>query len=217
MSAVAGSDPGALANPPGLERGVAGDAGAVQRRTERQLAGQTGTWPQQGAADPHPVPTGAAGAVNQAVNVTVNNTIAAPPVQFVAGKHGHGLFARFLWFVFIGWWLSALFIVAGYVFAATLILLPVGIWFLHRVPQAQTLRSRSRAFTQEFRNGVWVVTEGTRQQFPLWARALYLPVGLVLGLAWLALAWIVSLPVVTLPLSIWMIDRAPTVITLQQH
>lgn len=106
----------------------------------------------------------------------------------------------------------------GYVLAATIVLLPLGIWFLHRVPQTQTLRDRSRAFTQEFRDGVWVVTEGTSQQIALWKRALYtFPLGLLLGLVWLFLAWLVSLPIITLPLSIWMIDRAPTVITLQRH
>lgn len=170
------------------------------------------------AAQAEVAPVGMATGQNQAVNVTVNNTLSTPPIQFVAGKTSHGLFARLLWFVFIGWWLSAIVIAIGYLFTATLVLLPVGIWLLHRVPQAQTLKDRTREFRQEFKDGVWVVTEGTRQQFPLWQRAIYtLFVGLWAGLLWLGLAWVVSLPLVTLPLSVWMIDRTPAVITLQKH
>lgn len=163
-------------------------------------------------------PAGMATGQSQAVNVTVNNAVTAPPIQFIAGKTGHGLFARLLWFVFIGWWLSGLVIFAGYLFCATLVLMPVGLWFLHRVPQAQTLKDRTREFRQEFKDGVWVVTEGTRQQLPIWQRAIYtLFVGLWVGLVWLGLAWAVSLFIVTLPLSVWMIDRTPAVITLQKH
>lgn len=196
---------------------------ALRRDAEDRLAERDGQvpadatagWP---AASVQAAPAGMASGQNQAVNVTVNNTMTAPPVQFVMGKTGHGLFARLLWFVFIGWWLSGLVIAVGYLFCATLILLPVGIWFLHRVPQAQTLKDRTREFQQEFKDGVWTVTEGTRQQHPLWLRAIYtLFVGLWVGLVWLGLAWLVSLPIITLPLSIWMIDRTPAVITLQKH
>jgi hypothetical protein len=45
---------------------------------------------------------------------------------------------------------------------------------------------------------------------------MYLPLGLVLGLVWLTVAWVLSLLIITLPLSVWMINRAPTVITLEQ-
>jgi uncharacterized membrane protein YccF (DUF307 family) len=138
--------------------------------------------------------------------------------MFVAGKTGHGLVTRVLWFIFVGWWLSALFITIGYVLSATLILMPLGIWFLNRVPKAQTLRERSREFTQQFKDGMWVVTEGTKGQFSFLARAVYTVfVGLWVGAVWLSLAWLISLPIVTLPLSIWMIDRAPAVITLQKN
>jgi hypothetical protein len=45
----------------------------------------------------------------------------------------------------------------------------------------------------------------------------YFPVGLVAGFFWLVTAWVISLTIVLLPVSIWMIDRSPAVITLQKH
>jgi len=151
----------------------------------------------------------------QQTNVQVN--VGMPSIQFHAAKQGHSLIVRALWFVFVGWWLSAFFITAGYLLAATVILLPVGLWFLNRVPQAQTLRARSREFTTEFRDNAIVFTERNRQQVAWYLRLFYLPVGLVLGLVWLTLAWLVSITVIGLPVSIMMIDRAPAVITLQRH
>ena len=124
---------------------------------------------------------------------------------------------RALWFVFVGWWLSAVFIVLGYVFMVLLITAPLGFWFLNRVPQAQTLRLRSHDLIITEREGATYVTEMTQSQHPWYLRLLYLPVGLVLGLVWLWLAWLISLPVITLPVSVYMIDRAPGIITLQRH
>ena len=148
---------------------------------------------------------------------SVNVNVAMPTIQFNAARHGHGFFVRALWFLAVGWWLSGLMIVAGYVSVATLVLLPVGLWFLNRVPQAQTLRERSREFTSEFRDGAIVFTEGTIKQVAWYWRLLYLPLGLVLGAVWLVAAWILGVLLITLPLSIWMIDRATGVITLQRH
>lgn len=164
----------------------------------------------------HPAPAPANYVSNQQqTNVQVN--VGMPSIQFNAAKQGHSFVVRALWFVFIGWWLSAFFITAGYLFTLSIVLFPVGLWFLNRVPQAQTLRARTREFTTEFRDNAIVFTEGNKKQIAWYLRLLYLPVGLALGFVWLTLAWVVSLTIIGLPVSIMMIDRAPTVITLQQH
>ena len=147
----------------------------------------------------------------------VNVNVGMPVIQFHAAKQGHGFLVRAFWFVCVGWWLSAVTILAGYALVATVILLPLGLWFLHRVPQAQTLRSRTREFKTEVRDGAIVFTEGAIGQVAWYWRLLYLPVGLVLGALWLVAAWFLGVLVITLPLSIWMVDRAPSVITLQRH
>lgn len=151
----------------------------------------------------------------QQTNVQVN--VGMPSIQFNAAKQGHSLFVRALWFLAIGWWLSGLFIAIGYILVASVFLLPLGLWFLNRIPQAQTLRARTRAFTTEFRDNAIVFTEGNRKQVAWYLRLLYLPVGLILGVIWLTLSWLVSLTIIGLPVSIMMVDRAPAVITLQRH
>jgi hypothetical protein len=153
--------------------------------------------------------------VHQTTNVNVN--VGMPSIHFNAVKAGPSFFVRALWFLAIGWWLSAFFIVAGYVVVASIILLPMGLWMLNRIPQAQTLRPRTREFTTQFRDNAIVFTEGRKQQTAWYLRLLYLPAGLVLGAVWLVAAWLLGLTVTGLPLSIMMVDRAPTVITLQQN
>lgn len=95
------------------------------------------------------------------VNVNVNVHAGMPTIQFHAAKHGPGFMARALWFLCIGWWLSFFVILAGYALVATILFLPLGLWCLHRVPQAQTLRVRTREFTTTSRDGALVITEGT--------------------------------------------------------
>ncbi len=153
--------------------------------------------------------------VHQTTNVNVN--VGMPSIHFNAVKAGPSFFVRALWFLVIGWWLSAFFIVAGYVLVASIILLPMGLWMLNRIPQAQTLRPRTREFTTQFRDNAIVFTEGRKQQTAWCLRLLYLPAGLVLGAVWLVAAWLLGLAVSGLPLSIMVVDRAPTVITLQQN
>ena len=191
--------------------------------------GLPATAPQQGALSPapasvpqpyaspqqpYPVPSFNPTMVQQ---TAVNVNVGMPNVHFHAAKQGHGFVVRALWFLGIGWWLSALAIIGGYLLVASLIFLPAGLWLLHRVPQAQTLRVRTREFTTGFHDGAMHITEGTVRQVAWYKRLLYLPVGLTAGLVWLTAAWGLGILVLTLPLSIWMVDRAPGVITLQRH
>jgi uncharacterized membrane protein YccF (DUF307 family) len=47
---------------------------------------------------------------------------------------------RALWFLLVGWWLSGFVIVLGYLLCLTVILIPVGVMVLNRIPEAMTLR-----------------------------------------------------------------------------
>jgi len=156
------------------------------------------------------------------VNVVQNQTTtqnAGVPVApvFVMQPRKHSFLVRAMWFAFVGWWLSAFFIVLGYFFVGTIILAPFGFWFLNRVPQAQTLRARNSDFAVTTRDGISFITETRTKQHPWYLRLLYLPIGLFLGAIWLTVAWFFGVLIITLPLSIWMIDRSPAVITLERN
>ena len=47
---------------------------------------------------------------------------------------------RAVWFVLVGWWLAAFCILLGYLLCITILLLPVGLMILNRIPEAMTLR-----------------------------------------------------------------------------
>lgn len=156
------------------------------------------------------------------VNVVQNQTATqnagtsvAP--AFVMQPRKHSFLVRAVWYIFVGWWLSALFIVLGYFFIASILLAPIGFWFLNRVPQAQTLRTRNSDFTVTAKDGISFITETHTKQHAWYLRLLYLPIGLFLGAIWLSVAWLLGVLILTLPLSIWMIDRSPAVITLEKN
>lgn len=50
------------------------------------------------------------------------------------------LVLRILWFFVVGWWLGLLCFKVGYLLCLTIVLLPLGVWLLHRVPVLMTLR-----------------------------------------------------------------------------
>jgi uncharacterized membrane protein YccF (DUF307 family) len=47
---------------------------------------------------------------------------------------------RAIYFLLIGWWFSFLWLMAAWLTTATLILLPLGIWMMNRVPAVTTLQ-----------------------------------------------------------------------------
>ena len=153
---------------------------------------------------------------NQTATQNVGQGAGTAPV-FIMQPRKQSFLVRAFWFVFVGWWMSALFILLGYFFVATIILAPIGFWFLNRVPQAQTLRTRNSDFTVTAKDGISFITETNTRQHPWYLRLIYLPVGLILGAVWLTAAWVFGILILTLPLSIWMIDRSPAVITLEKN
>jgi uncharacterized membrane protein YccF (DUF307 family) len=160
------------------------------------------------AAPPTPVAT--------TLTTTVNVT--APSVVVMQEKHGPGFGTRALWYLFVGWWLTQLALLAGYLAGLTLVGLPLAFWIFNRTGTLLTLRPRSQTTTVEQQGSVIVVRNTGIEQHPLWARALYFVlVGWWLALLWMELAWLLSLTMIGIPLSIMMLNRLPAVYTLQRN
>lgn len=50
---------------------------------------------------------------------------------------------RAVWFFLVGWWLGLVCFKVGYLLCLTIVGIPAGVWFLHRVPLALTLKQRA--------------------------------------------------------------------------
>ena len=103
--------------------------------------------------------------------------------------HKHSFVVRALWFLCIGWWLSAVTILAGSVLAATFFGLPLAFMVFNKLPQVTTLRTRTLNWTATTENGVTVFRREHHEQYNILLRAVYFYVfGLWAGLVWLGLA-----------------------------
>jgi uncharacterized membrane protein YccF (DUF307 family) len=151
-------------------------------------------------------------------HVNVTNNVAMPSIHMSVQARQQPFLLRAIWFLFVGWWLSAIFITVGFALLVLVITIPFGLYILHRVPQAQTLRQRTASFKTEYREGAIHFTEGNQPQYRWYARAVYfLFIGWWFTAVWLYAAWFIGLLVITMPLSVWMIDRTPAVLTLQRR
>src|SRR5690348_17281466 len=76
--------------------------------------------------------------------VVVQNIYQAPsvaaPMMVDAKNSGPGLLARALRFIFVGWWLGYVWALVGYALCFTLVLMPLGVMMLNRLPTVLTLR-----------------------------------------------------------------------------
>ena len=135
-----------------------------------------------------------------------------PPV--VVRVKMHGLLARALYFIFIGWWFGLFWALLSWLVYATVIGAPLGAKMLNRVPGAVSLKARAK--------GIRVFTDATgytimpvrRRQYAWWVRVLYYPFGLVLSLLLILLAWLMCAFLVTLPLGIILFNKVPAVASL---
>jgi uncharacterized membrane protein YccF (DUF307 family) len=138
----------------------------------------------------------------------------------VRAKQGPGMLARALWFIFIGWWLTAIVSVVAWMCLATIILLPLGIWMVNRVPTVLTLRPRTV--------DAWVWIDPAGNLFHVGAAPIAQPSWVVRGIWFIFVGWWLSavvmavgyflvLLVITLPLGLMLYNRVPFAASLYRY
>ena len=162
-------------------------------------------------------------------NVTVNvNQPPTPNPQVIMNmkQSGPSLLVRFIWFLFIGWWLSGFAILFGWLFTVLIITLPLGLYIINRLPQITTLRASSQTVqTRIDEHGNTVVETVDIPQRPfIWRMIYFLLVGWWFSAIWLVLAWLISLVSTIIfiliplgwPLVFFMYSKAAAITTLRR-
>lgn len=130
---------------------------------------------------------------------------------------GPGCLVRGLYFIFVGSWLGAIWMVVAWVLNVTIIGLPFGLAMLNRLPQIMTLHPVRTQATVTVQNGTTYVNQVPLHQRLFLGRALYfLLIGWWFSLLWLIIAWLIAGVTLGLglPVAFWMFDRVPEVTTL---
>ena len=140
-----------------------------------------------------------------------------PPAPLVAiHVREHGLFVRALYFLFIGWWFGLFWALLSWFMYATIIGAPLGAVMMNKVPGAISLKSKQKDIRVVTTEDGYTVSRVGKQQFPLWARILYYPVGLVLSLVMIILGWLLFIFLITAPLGVMVFNAVPAVTSLHR-
>lgn len=134
-------------------------------------------------------------------------------------KSGPNLLVRFVWWLFIGSWLSGITIAIAWLSLVLIVTIPLGIWLINRLPTVLTLRPRTRVWSlgQDAAGNV-VVTERGRPQRAWWIRGIwFLLVGWWASGVWMVIAWLLSLTIIGLPLAMLMFNRTPFIASLYHY
>lgn len=173
---------------------------------------------------PQPVPvaaTVAGGATTLPINLTVTVSgihTPAPAQVRVQQPDEPTLLVRALYFLFIGWWFSLVWLTIAWAFNATIIGLPVGLAMLNALPRVITLRPSSVHLHLLSVQGNTVAVRGNVPQESLALRAIYFVlVGWWLSLLWSFAAWGLCVSIYGMPLAFWMFDQIPTITTLKRY
>ena len=122
---------------------------------------------------------------------------------------------RAVWFLLLGWHLSAYWIAIAWLLNVSIIGLPVGVWMLNRVPQILTLKADSGSYVLDKTGGVGRYMAG--RQHPLLLRAAYFVIfGWWISLVWASIGYLLSLTIIFLPVGVLMLNRLPFVTTLRR-
>jgi len=116
----------------------------------------------------------------------------------------HSLVVRIAWFFLVGWWLTLLAINVAWALNVTVVLLPIGVKIINRVPYLLTLKRRDTGIRA---NGV--------AQTSLLVRAIYFVlIGWWASFIWANVAWALCVTVIGIPIGIWMFNKLPYVTSL---
>ena len=121
------------------------------------------------------------------------------------------MFARFVYFIAIGWWLGLLVSAAGYFLCATVIGLPFGTMLINRLPSLVYLREPGEPCPHGSHRHL-------NEELPFLLRVLwFFVIGWGLGFMFITAGYLLALTIIGIPLGIYVLNRVPLVMTLSRY
>lgn len=121
------------------------------------------------------------------------------------------IIVRAIWFILIGWEITAVWLLVAWILNVTVVFLPVGLKMISLTPKILTLKDIQKA--KEMRDGEIRSVDSEQRSISL--RAIYFVlVGWWLSLIWMVVGYLLCLTIIGLPFGIWMLNRLPEVTTL---
>jgi len=122
------------------------------------------------------------------------------------------MFARFVYFAFVGWWLGLLASIAGMLLCSSIIGLPFGTMLLNRLPSIVFMREPGEACPSGYDH------RHLADELPLLLRVLWFFVlGWTLGALFITFGYLLAFTIVGIPLGIYLLNRVPMVMTLSRY
>ena len=118
---------------------------------------------------------------------------------------------RALWFILLGWELTALWLAIAWILNVSVIFLPIGLKMISLTPKVLTLKDIHRK--QQIVDGNLTYTK-TNQTNILFRGLYFLFVGWWASLLWMSIGYLLCITLIGLPFGIWMLNRLPEVTTL---
>lgn len=133
-------------------------------------------------------------------------------------KTGPHILVRIVWYLVVGWWLTAIAMALAWLVALTVIGLPLAFWLINRIPTTLTLRPRREQYLMVTgAGGITRMQRVATHQTALPIRFLYfLLIGWWASLIWMIVSYILMLTVLGIPLGMMMVNRLPFVYTLHR-
>jgi uncharacterized membrane protein YccF (DUF307 family) len=133
-------------------------------------------------------------------------------------KSGPGLLIRAVWFVLVGWWLTGVMSVIAWLAMVSLVLLPLGIYLINRIPTFITLRPRTSTVTATVVDGHTLVEHSKLKQQPWYIRFVwFLLVGWWASAIVMVVGWVLVVLILTLPIGLMLYNRVPFVASLYRY
>lgn len=129
-------------------------------------------------------------------------------------KEDRSLIVRAIWYLFIGWWATGVWLSIAWILNLLIITIPLGIKMINMVPFVLSLKSPERELAGELGEE----TLQAKEQRNLFVRAIWFVfIGWWASGIWMVIAYGFTITIVGIPIAIWMYGKLPFIVSLYNY